>query len=126
MAAPTLTGFTDPNPCPRVLVSFTALAAGTITINVQRTADGRTFRPDNAAGRRPGDVVGGVDEYFSFDGECRGQRLMNPRVGNGKDDWGGGSEPEAKPVRVELLRLIRRQHPEWALVVHDDGAPSGV
>lgn len=43
MAAPTLTGFTDPNPCPRVLVTFGALAAGTVTITVQRTAEGRTM-----------------------------------------------------------------------------------
>ena len=64
MAAPTLTGFVDPNPCPRVLVSFGALAAGTVTVTVQRTAEGRTMR-----------VRGGINLYASggavvMDYEC--------------------------------------------------------
>lgn len=42
--APTLTPTIDGNPCPRVLVVFTTLAAGTQTINVYRTAEGRTFQ----------------------------------------------------------------------------------
>lgn len=42
--APTLTATIDSNPCPRVLVAFTSLAAGTQTINVYRTAEGRRFK----------------------------------------------------------------------------------
>jgi hypothetical protein len=42
--APTLTATIDANPCPRVLVTFTSLAAGTQTINVYRTAEGRRFK----------------------------------------------------------------------------------
>ncbi|MFF9565725.1 hypothetical protein ACF1AJ_20420 [Leifsonia sp. NPDC014704] len=40
--APTLTVSADMNPCPRVLVTFTALAAGTQTINVTRVVGGRS------------------------------------------------------------------------------------
>lgn len=42
--APTLTQSLDWNPRPRVLVTFTTLATGTQTINVYRTAEGRTFK----------------------------------------------------------------------------------
>ncbi|MBO1739663.1 hypothetical protein [Leifsonia sp. TF02-11] len=42
--APALTASTDASPCPRVLVVFSSLAAGTQTINVYRTAEGRQFR----------------------------------------------------------------------------------
>lgn len=42
--APTLTGFVDTNPCPRVLVNFTTVAAGTQTINVYRVSEGRQFQ----------------------------------------------------------------------------------
>jgi hypothetical protein len=42
--APTLTPTIDSNPCPRVLVAFTSLAAGTQTINVYRTTEGRRFK----------------------------------------------------------------------------------
>lgn len=50
--APTLTPTIDSNPCPRVLVAFTSLAAGTQTINIYRTAEGRRFK-----------VRGGVNLY---------------------------------------------------------------
>ncbi|AGW41746.1 excinuclease ABC subunit C [Leifsonia xyli subsp. cynodontis DSM 46306] len=50
--APTLTAFTDANPGVRVLVTFSALASGTQTINVYRTAEGRRFK-----------VRGGVNLY---------------------------------------------------------------
>lgn len=42
--APTLTPYLDQNPNVRVLVTFATLAAGTQTINVYRTAEGRQFR----------------------------------------------------------------------------------
>lgn len=42
--APTLTVSTDQNPDVRVLVVFSTLAAGTQTINVYRTAEGRQFK----------------------------------------------------------------------------------
>lgn len=42
--APALTPFLDANPCPRVLVAFTSLTAGTQTINVYRIAEGRQFK----------------------------------------------------------------------------------
>lgn len=42
--APTLTPTIDGNPCPRVLVVFSTLAAGTQTINVYRTSEGRQFK----------------------------------------------------------------------------------
>jgi hypothetical protein len=62
--APTLLPAIDSNPCPRVLVSFTSLASGTQTINVYRTAEGRTFQ-----------VRGGVNLYAAggvsvMDFEC--------------------------------------------------------
>ncbi len=50
--APTLTAFTDANPAPRALVTFTTLVAGTQTINVYRTAVGRQMK-----------VRGGVNLY---------------------------------------------------------------
>jgi hypothetical protein len=42
--APSLTSFTDANPCPRVLVTFSTLASGTQTINVYRVSEGRQFK----------------------------------------------------------------------------------
>lgn len=39
--APTLTTFTDENPCPRVEVFFPEFAPGTVTVTVYRTAAGR-------------------------------------------------------------------------------------
>lgn len=42
--APTLTQTLDWNPGPRVLVAFPSLASGTQTVNVYRTAEGRTFK----------------------------------------------------------------------------------
>jgi hypothetical protein len=44
--------FTDANPCPRVLVQFSELVAGTVRVTVRRTAAGRTF-----------DVRGGINLY---------------------------------------------------------------
>lgn len=42
--APTLTGFTDMNPCPRVEVFFPALAVGTATVTVYRMSGGREYK----------------------------------------------------------------------------------
>lgn len=62
--APTLTAFVDANPCPRVLVNFATVAAGTVTINVYRVSEGRQFQ-----------VRGGVALFATggvafFDFEC--------------------------------------------------------
>ncbi|HEY2644843.1 MAG TPA: hypothetical protein VGI56_13895 [Galbitalea sp.] len=62
--APTLTGYNDSNPCPRVLVNFTTVAAGTQFINVYRVSEGRQFQ-----------VRGGLNLFASggvafYDYEC--------------------------------------------------------
>lgn len=41
--APTLSTSTDANPCPRSLVTFSSLAAGTQTVNVAKIVEGREF-----------------------------------------------------------------------------------
>jgi len=46
--APTLTGYTDAAPCPRVLVDFTSLAATTALVDVYRLSEGRTWRVRSA------------------------------------------------------------------------------
>lgn len=48
--APTLTASTDANPSPRVLVTFSTLAATTQTINVTRVVEGRTYKVRGGVG----------------------------------------------------------------------------